>query len=351
MIPTIAERQTIPLRKNYRVRCTTLPFIVEGELRLGMKSLFPDQPPIELRSCPNHHPALNILIGMMSDFLNQDDFLKMQVTGIREIMFHLSSDGRHRITIVCIEKQMNLDLVRTMLKRNFNDTGFSVLLLVLNSWGCGIEFKMPEIVTGDAWITVETPSGSCRILPPVWTPVSLGSLEQLLETVRQDIPPSSLSLLEIGCGAGLMTIPLALNLPTCVGIDKNRFAVESARVNGEAHMAGAVSFRVGEAVHAMKKLAILSQRFTTVVAHGMRKPFGAGLFQFAEMLGAETLILISPSAGAWIRDVHEVLTKGWRFNRLKVCDQIPHTMQFLYYGCLRRSHDSEYHEDCEAVSQ
>ncbi|MBN1879273.1 methyltransferase domain-containing protein [bacterium] len=325
----------LPVQDHYRTRCTISSGILNGRQVLGMRSNFPDSPIIDLSSCPNHHPELNRLISQVAAFLNENNNLPSIAGDLRDIELQLSSDNRHRVVFMLVGQPPDPSLDRRI-EGFFKGTDLSVLRLNLKSARSGKEYKLPDVITGDPWITFQTEHRSFRSLPNVWTPVGDYSGGQLLTSLEQTLGDSDGDLLEIGCGAGQISLSLAGRMRSVMGIDKNRLAVESANVNCGKYRYHNVLFRTGEAIHVLRKLASSSRYFDTLIIHGMRIPFGSDLFMLAGLLRAKTLILISPSAGSWVRDISYAVSRGWALEKWVVFDQIPHTAQFLLCGSLRK---------------
>lgn len=351
LLPDRRLPEPYPQQEQYRRRCIVTPIADAGKVIPGMRPLFPDHAPVDLSNCPNHPAELNRMILQISEFLNQDPVMTEAAKGIREIRFELSDDGCHRITVVSVRTDPGHRMMRQALEADFNPANLSLLWLPINSTGCSVEYKMPEILRGNRWITYSTENDECRALPSVWTPVGRYSFQPLFKEIKDNVWGCG-SVLEIGCGAGLVTLGLARCVKEITGIDKNRFAIESANTNLEAFgNMKHVTFRTGDAVRGLKKLVAGLRVFDTVIIHGMRSPFGAEIFGLINAVGAHSLILVSPSAGSWIRDIRDAMMHGWRLHRLTAFDQLPHTMQFLICGGLQRDRGVYYDKRKSNVSK
>jgi 23S rRNA (uracil1939-C5)-methyltransferase len=320
---------------HYRIRCALTLNQATDQFVLGMKSRFPGEPPIDLSSCPNHHPDLNKLIQTIDEMLKKGRLPDSSLQSIRDIHFHLSDHGPHRVMFVIMDHGHESGNLKKRIQEIFHLADISVLCLTIKSRKTGIAYKKPDLLNGEPLISLNMRFGLFRALPGVWTPASVNSVEQLIDSLETGMMARGANnLLELGCGAGLMTIPLARKTVMSTGVDKNRFAVESARSNALQLNSPNVIFRTGDAVHAMKKLAARGIRTDCVIAHGMRTPFGSRLIELMEPLENKVTMLLSPSMYAWFQDVHSALTRKWALAQIGIFDQLPQTAGYLFSGYL-----------------
>ncbi len=332
---------SIPQRKYYRRRCS-LKYSSFGSRYLpSMRSVYPGCPPIDLSDCPNHHPVLTELVRQTSDCLNNGWMTDDDFNRIREVHFTLSDTGKHRITFVHAGDNASALSVEKKLQLSFENTDYSVLLIHVKSEKAGISYKTPRVLYGESDVKIALNKYLFYVQQGVWSPVSVGSAEMLLHKLRYDAELSGAqTVIEVGCGAGLMTIPLLETISRIIGIDKNRFAIESAKINARMCGLSHESFIVGDAVHALRKLASSCLRGDMLIIHGMRRPYGEDLFYMANVLRIRSIILMSPSLFSWVRDVEHALTRKWELTGVKIFDQIPQTSGFLFYAQLQRNGSS-----------
>ncbi|MGB4098750.1 MAG: methyltransferase domain-containing protein [bacterium] len=328
------------INEKYRTRCVLSLHCLGERSVLGMKSHFPDEPPISLSSCPNHHPDLNHLIQITEKFLNEGNPAKKILQNIREVHFNLSADGLHRILFVILDHEKVKNSFKQILSEYFKSMDISILCLTVKSYKSGITYKEPEVLSGNRWISIETQFAEFRALPGVWTPVVPESVNQVVETLQDDPSFEGCgNLLELGCGAGLITVPLAGKTTFAIGIDRNRHAIESAIINAERLNISNIAFRTGKAQHTLRKFAAQGKKANFVIIHGMRKPFGSEVMDLIQALKNRSVILMSPSINAWFQDLRPILKRKWRLTRINIFDQLPHTAGYLLYGNLLKDND------------
>ncbi|MCD4654868.1 methyltransferase domain-containing protein, partial [bacterium] len=339
---TLAKLPNITLVKKkpkigYRIRTRVRPLADNGEIILGMPSLFSDNNPIDLSKCLNHSDKLNSLILETNQFLTAQFDKIFLLRNIHEIRCHLSADEYHRIEIHTKGNSSELDSLPGKISDYYSKRKRSVWILHLKSDKVRTIFKYPVLVCGTETLIFPSSGRNYRVKPTAWTPIALGTEESLLRSLISRLSDTdSAPILEIGCGVGLLTIPLALSGHHVQGIDINRYAIAAAELNSLEDNLIQIQFRTGEAFHAVRKLAAAGYRVKTVVIHGMRKPYGERLFRILSVFGVDSIFLISPSISSWVSDVGYLISRGWRIKDLEIHDQIPQTAGFLVFGNLRK---------------
>jgi 23S rRNA (uracil1939-C5)-methyltransferase len=332
---------SIPSKKQYRRRCSLRYLKIGTRYLPAMNSIYPDHIPIDLSTCPNHHSNLNILLKKTTDRINGGILTVDDVNRIREVHFSLSDTGTCRIVFVLLGSNRNSFLTENKLKNIFVDAGVSALAIHITTVKAGINYKTPIVLLGESDIQMRFGNRTYSIPAGVWSPVSSGSSEILLQKLGKDMERVGAErIIESGCGAGLLTLAIAGNAEKVMGIDKNRSAIAAAQRNAEMFGVHNASFRTGDAVHAMRKLVSRGFKADTLIAHGMRKPFGSGLFDAANAFKMRSIIVMSPSFNSWLKDIAHAKDRHWELTQIRIFDQIPHTAGFLFYGRLHHRYRS-----------
>lgn len=320
---------------GYRIRTVVRPFCVDDSLVLGMRAWFPELSPIPMRLCRNHAPELNHLIGLIEDELSALNIQQL-LRVIHSIECHLSADGRHRIQVTTVGNQSEIKDVLNHLICNNDLSNLSWLHRNIPTEKTRAVYQKPINLIGTGIIRFPVGNITFSLQPTVWTPVAYNSSELLLNWLKSTIEDSNEQILELGCGGGLLSVHLAQSGHTVTGVDKNRWAIDSARLNVPKSCQKQLSFRAADAAHAARKLLVEGRSFNTVIIHGMRRPYGSELLKYLSGLKAQTIIIISPSVKSWTSDICELIESGWKLHHVSVQDQIPHTSGFLTVGCLRK---------------
>jgi len=337
--PETIEYKAAPRASGYRMRCRIRLFRTADGIIPGMQAWFPDSPPIAMHRCPDHTPELNTLLAHLSDCLSKHA-AEIDLDRILELRCRLSGHGPQHVTVVTVsptKRSQRLSPFSKSLENRLRALPVTLWQISLPTRGTAASFK-PLRSLGNP-LPVAFPVGKrwFSLYPNIWSPVTCGTEEDLLNGIRRCFKLTPERIVEIGCGAGLLTAFLAGAGTAVTGIDVNRFAVAAARMNTMTNQRGSVLFRTGEATHAVRRLLRTGIRWDTAVIHGMRKPFGAALFGALAAAGTYHVILISPSISPWIEDARILLESGWRMERVMIFDQIPNTAGFLTLGSLRKA--------------
>jgi tRNA/tmRNA/rRNA uracil-C5-methylase (TrmA/RlmC/RlmD family) len=141
--------------------------------------------------------------------------------------------------------------------------------------------------------------------------------------------------LEVGCGVGTLSLPLARGARSWVGVDEVRQAVDDATFNAARAGVGNARFRVGRADHALRRLAAGGARPDGVLLHAMRRPFGAAAMSALQALGPARVAYVAPSARSLAADLAAL--PRYRLARLRLLDQMPGTAHFTTLAILERA--------------
>jgi 23S rRNA (uracil1939-C5)-methyltransferase len=145
-------------------------------------------------------------------------------------------------------------------------------------------------------------------------------------------------LLEIGCGVGTLTLPLAARFAGGIGVDAVRSAIDDAHENQRRAGIGEdrLQFRVGWADRAVRRLAAGRARAETVLLHSIRLPYGPPVLDLLPALGARRNVYVSPAPVSLGLDLAHLRATGWTVERVVPVDQIPGTAHIMGVAALRR---------------
>lgn len=296
-----------PPADGHRARARARPVEVAGRLRLGMQGLGDG---VALADCPAQSTGSRDLLALLESQPAAFALDEIEVEGDL-------TDGQVVLTgAPAAVAQVVLPPSVTVLTRTLGPRGPS----------------RPRHVAGPphGWLEVE--GDHLRFTAPGWRPQSPLSLPALRAAVVGALAGAN-RLLEVGCGAGTLSLPLARGVGELVGLDLERASVDDATFNAR-HLANA-RFRVGEADHTLRRLLAGSERFDHALLHAMRRPFGPEVLPRLRPLGVERVLYLAPSAAALARDLADA--PGWRVERLAFLDQLPGTVHLLTLASLVRA--------------
>ena len=189
-----------------------------------------------------------------------------------------------------------------------------------------------RVVRGDLGLRLDVDGDLLDATWPSWTPQSPRSLSALRRAVVDWLDPRATDhVVEVGCGVGTLSLPLARRVASLVGIDEERAAPIDAARNAERAGVEA-TFRVGRAHRALRRLIAGGARADLVLVHAMRRPLGASVMSSVAALGPRRVLYVAPSAVSLARDL---ATSSLRVERVGFLDQLPGTAHLLTLAALR----------------
>ena len=160
---------------------------------------------------------------------------------------------------------------------------------------------------------------------------------QLLAALIADVDASDAPwLLDLYCGAGNLSLPLALRGARVMGIESRRSALRSARKAArEVHSARA-RFRAGAVAELLPALAAEGRRYRTVVLDPPRQ--GAPeLAAQLDPLGVEEIFALSCHPATFARDLAGWTARGFVLRSLRLFDFFPQTHHVELLARLTRA--------------
>ncbi len=131
-------------------------------------------------------------------------------------------------------------------------------------------------------------------------------------------------LLELFCGGGNLTLPMARRTQEVVAVEWNRRSIKSGERSGQLNKVDNVQWICSDVSTAVFRMAKRKKRFTKIV---MNPPRGGakGLEQNLVSLGAQKIFYISCDPTTLARDLAGFTTHGYRLSRIQPMDLFPQT--------------------------
>jgi 23S rRNA (uracil1939-C5)-methyltransferase len=195
-----------------------------------------------------------------------------------------------------------------------------------------INTRGATIATGERDLVLAG-SGTIRErLAGLWFRISANSFfqtntraaERLVELVLAEAAPTGDDVvLDLYCGAGSLSLPLARAARRVVGVEWIEAAVQDARANAAANEIVNVEFASGDVRAWMK--AATDSRHDVVVVDPPRAGLHPDVAQLLAQRCARRIVYVSCNIAAAARDGVELAREGWNVARVRPLDLFPHT--------------------------
>lgn len=131
-------------------------------------------------------------------------------------------------------------------------------------------------------------------------------------------------VLELYCGAGNFTLPVARHSREVVAVESNLRAVENGRCNSQLNQLENIRWVRSHVPKAVKRFHEKGERFSKIILNPPRS--GAkGLEDGLHFLGAEKILYVSCNPSTLARDLAALSKKGYKLTRVRPIDLFPHT--------------------------
>ncbi|MGH7805835.1 MAG: 23S rRNA (uracil(1939)-C(5))-methyltransferase RlmD [Candidatus Binatia bacterium] len=131
-------------------------------------------------------------------------------------------------------------------------------------------------------------------------------------------------VLDLFCGAGNLTVPLARRVGGTVGVDVAGTSIQAARRNVDALGLSGCRFHQQAAAQAAKSLAAEGERFSLVVLDPPREGATAVL-EHLPALASDRLVYVSCNPATLARDLARLVALGFRLGPIQPIDLFPQT--------------------------
>lgn len=165
-----------------------------------------------------------------------------------------------------------------------------------------------------------------RFKPTDFTQVNVQINRQMVDRVLELLDPQpDETVLDLFCGIGNFTLPLARRAAQVVGVEGGAEAVARGRENAESNGLANVQFHLADLTQAQDQAAWATSRYDKVLLD----PSRAGALEVLRYAGqwqARRIVYVSCNPSTLARDAGELVhDHGYRLLRAGVMDMFPHT--------------------------
>lgn len=317
-------------RWNYRTRVQIKARWIDGSLKMGFYRTgshfvvpFPS-------SCPIASPVINGLLSGLDDLISSSP----EPDRIPQIDVATGDDGQHVVIIHYIGSHPDVMAEFLLAKRD----------RIPSVPGLCLQLGRKETLRGVYGIERLSYSLHGSPVADLRLSFSRGGFSQV--NFRQNRRLVSMvsemaglkgaeRVLDLYCGNGNFSLPLALSAGEVTGIEEYAPSIEDARRNAEENSMKNTRFYCADAVEEVQNLAVSGEHFDLVVLDPPRA--GAPrLVQHLQSLGARSIIYVSCDPVTLARDIANLRKSGYRVACSVPVDMFPHTYHIESVTLLER---------------
>jgi 23S rRNA (uracil1939-C5)-methyltransferase len=138
-----------------------------------------------------------------------------------------------------------------------------------------------------------------------------------------DVQPSD-SILDLFCGLGNFSLPLARHAHSVVGVEGDISMVKKARLNAERNGINNINFYAADLSQDVSAMPWWKQKYDKLLLD----PARAGAWEIVQaisQLKVKSILYVSCNPATFARDAGELVKHGYRLEKLGVLDMFPHT--------------------------
>lgn len=330
----LAAARPAPHAYGYRQR---VRLQVDGRGRLGFHR-FHSHAVEAVNCCPLARPKINAVL----EKLPHNSYMAQLLAHTRAVEIIVSPDDASVVLLLHFTRKPRPADERAAAEAKHSLAGVSCLLLSVEGFGLFgpfpqtgdgakplIRFTLPGAVTGgqDLVMTLE-PGGFCQVNQEQ----NEQFVELLLSWVCGERPKR---VLDLYCGMGNFSIPLALYAGEVVGMDLQRSAIRSAARNAAINGLDNVRFEKNSAAAGARELARRQERFDLILLDPPRRGCAEVLPYIAD-LGARRIVSISCDPATLARDLSTLQQTGYALRKTRIIDMFPQTHHMETITLLER---------------
>jgi 23S rRNA (uracil1939-C5)-methyltransferase len=296
--------------------------LVMGHYEQGSQRIVP------VEECPVHSARANRIALVLRDRLVQAGIRAAgpSLTGLlRHIIIRTTKDDREAVAMLVVtrnDKSLRRP-VRALLESEDRPDGF--FINVNDSPGPFMIGSNTIKISGRSHVRETVGGISYLISPEAFFQTNVRAAEVLQRSVTQGVTGAA-RVLDLYCGSGLFSLPLAAAGVRVTGIDENRQAIRDAHANVRLNHIpdGRVRFRAARVEEGLATTA--TEQWDAVILdpprQGCPKPILSAVFK---RIAPPRAVYVSCNPDMLAIELPIILDEGYRVERLEAVDMFPHT--------------------------
>ncbi len=304
-----------PLDFNYRCRAT---FQVSGDMWGFFERSSHNV--VDIDECPLVSPEIN------ETFLELKGALGLE--RVRSVGVCLDEKDSKTVAVISLEHGSSVgkpELARLERLTGGRLKGVEVVRRHARSKGPG----KPVASLGDTLVSYRLGTLELRSSATTFSQVNLAQNQRLVEKVTALCAPNgTLDVLDLYCGVGNLTLPLAQTAASALGVDSNDVAISLARTNALINDVSNAKFIAGKA-----ERQVLDEGLKTLENSGhsvlildpTRKGAAEAIKGILDVMSPDEMIYVSCNPATLARDLALLYQGGYRPDGVAVIDMFPQT--------------------------
>jgi 23S rRNA (uracil1939-C5)-methyltransferase len=287
-----------------------------GHYALGSQRIVP------IDECPVHHERGNRIAFALRDRLRR---ARIAPGILRHVVIRTTADGREAAAMLVVtsnDKSLRAP-VKGLLASPERPDGFFV----------NIHTKPGPFMVGDETIKIDGRSHvkevvggvSYLVSPTAFFQTNVGAAEILVKHVLEEIGTPQ-RVLDLYCGSGLFSLPIAKRGPSVTAVEENRQAIADAEANVRLNRlpAGQIRFMSARVEDALTRVA--KDPWDVVLLDPPRQGCPAAVISgIFERIRPARAVYVSCNPDSLAKELPVILKTGYRVTRVQPVDMFPHT--------------------------
>ena len=320
LLPIIPSPKIFGYRCRARIQCLAQRRHVLGFYKADSKEIVP------IEKCELLPPFLNQILRKITEFLNSSEhiisFSEIEVMGNvdkEESVISLSADSLSKDHIPNFLKSLKHSIPN--IYGVAIQTGHELEIQTECFGNCALEFSEKIFPQGS-----EGPiSFAMRSHIHTFNQVNLEQNNNMVKTIYDWIDPSrNDTVVDLFCGMGNLSIPLASSVKRVIGIENNPHAIDDACYNSHGHHAFNCEFIHNDALMGLRQLHTDGIGVDVLLIDPPRKGCKTLIPEIAECKPSR-IIYVSCNPTTMARDVGLLYYSNYRLSRVQPIDMFPHT--------------------------
>jgi 23S rRNA (uracil1939-C5)-methyltransferase len=306
-----------PSAYGYRARTQLKVRRVGRQVRLGFyREGSHYHVPVE--ECLVLHPELNKTLKPLEQVLSEDRFGTLEPTSVH---LNLSAASREVLIRILIDaRSLDLKEMGEGLYRRLKEEIDSMAGLVLSPrHGLRLTFGRDFIEEHLGEFQYRISDGSFSQIGPEATNLLIEQVVRLADLAENE------RVLELHCGIGTISLPVAAHSAGLRGVDANRIAIDDARFNAEANRVKNVEFLCADAEQGLRQCLAEGRTYGRLILDPPREGLSNTAIDLIAQLAPSKIIYVSCETATLARDLRRLCDRKYRMGRIQPVDMFPQT--------------------------